>query len=95
MCDNLSATRITVNNASTTTTITPGAFGVYTGCSFSIKDHADNQSNWLSLDTFVYGLGTDAICSHPELTVSQSECEALASIYDSTNGDSWTSNTNW
>jgi Leucine-rich repeat (LRR) protein/PKD repeat protein len=55
--------------------------------------------NWLS--SIPLWEGTGVICSSAEFTCSnvteipQEECEALVTLYNSTDGPNWTNNTNW
>lgn len=60
-----------------------------------VTDHGGNASNWLTIDTFVYGTQQKEMCLHPEFTVPQAECEALVLLYQNTNGGNWRNKANW
>lgn len=63
--------------------------GTYTDCNFHIVDHGGNNSNTIFLPSFIYALGNQTVCYDPALTIYQDECFALASLYDTTEGEDW------
>lgn len=68
--------------------------GGFENCGIYTIDHAGLQSNTLSMGSFAYGDSSDDRCDHPSVTVPASECKALYSLYSSTSGATWTTNTN-
>lgn len=95
-CNSLNvADTIMVNTGNVSINITTSnANKVYTNCSLEITDHGNN-SVVIPLDTFVIGTTLDDFCLHPDLTIPQSECEALYALYTNTDGAHWTNATNW
>lgn len=60
-----------------------------------MRDHGNNVSNRITLPSFAAGVNGSEICFDPALTVDMEECLSLIGLYNTTNGPSRTTNTNW
>ena len=91
-CASLTATSVMASTGTVSLDIsgmTPEV--VYSGCTLFVKDHGNNLSNALSLSTFVAGDSMDDFCLHPDLTIPETECRGLYTLYDATDGTNRTS----
>ena len=53
------------------------------------------MSNQIALSSFFMSATLVDMCTHPNLTIPQSECLVLVGLYSGTNGPNWIKKTGW
>ena len=98
-CDTLSLSTTDITQQVWTSTLTLAGTGVYNSCDIHLIDHAGNVSLPITLESIVLWSDLYSFCLLEDFSITahipREECEALASLYLATDGDNWTSSTNW
>jgi cysteine-rich repeat protein len=95
LCLTLPASSLSQYTGLWTITVDPNEVGVYSGCVVRVTDHGSNISNWINMPTFTYSDADSLVCYDPTISIPVDECLALVSIYQASDGPTWTNRSNW